>query len=91
MGWRDFPPSSLEPSLSRRARRLRRRFRMASAGKQVKWFIDTATEQIYRVVLTDDGTAVLESDDLLQIVTTTLTLQGHFQPFVMPHIEPLSS
>ncbi len=64
---------------------------MASASNQVKWFIETATEQVYRVVLISDGTVVLESEELLQIVTTTLTLQRHFQSFVMPHVEPLSS
>ena len=59
---------------------------MAATNKQDEWFIDKATEQVYGVVW--NGTVPLETDILVQILTTIFTFQKHLEP---PYCDPLSN
>jgi len=51
---------------------------MASASTQDLRYFDKATGKIYRAVLMNDGTVLLEGDDSAQILTTTLRLVTHY-------------
>ncbi len=64
---------------------------MTSVNRQNKWFVDPATEQIFRVVWMYDETVLLESDEFVRIPTTTLTLEKHLKPLETPYGNPFSS
>jgi hypothetical protein len=62
---------------------------MAPANKQDGWFIDKATEQVYGVVW--NGTMPLETDALVQVLTTILIFQKHCESLGMLHCDPISN
>jgi len=58
---------------------------MSSASTQDVRYFDKATGEIYRAVLLKDGTVLLEGDDSVQILTTTLRLITHYEPIMTAH------
>ncbi len=62
---------------------------MAPGNEQHGWFVDKATEQVYGVIW--NGTMPLETDALVQILTTILTFQKHCESLGMPHCDPVSN
>ncbi len=55
---------------------------MASSSTLDVRYFDKATGKTYRVVLVENGSVLLENDDSVQIMTTTLRLITRYEPLI---------
>ena len=60
--------------------------------KQGKWFIDKSSEKIYKVVWISERAVLLESEDSVQILTSTQILKTYYKPLkTIVSVTPLFS